>query len=117
MRMATPCMTATQLRVPVLATQILTEMVLRGVVDAIGVLRSVVGVTAPLALSASLVGMENVLFATRKWYTDAERIERAEVFTPWATAEADGSAVAAVRSVADVIWQSAGIASAPNRPE
>ena len=53
---------------------LLADIVLRGTVEAIGVLRSVVGVTTPLALSAALVGMRNVHFATRHWAAHTEPV-------------------------------------------
>jgi hypothetical protein len=103
-----------QYRVPLLATDILADVVLRGTVEAIAVLRSVVGVTTPLALSAALVGMRDVHFATRHWAAHTEPVGVAEMLTPWVTAESTDSADA-VRRVADVIWQSAGYPEAPGK--
>jgi hypothetical protein len=104
-----------QYRVPFLATELLADIVLRGTVEALGVLRSVVGVATPFALSAALIGMRDVHFATRHWAAHSEPIGSAEVLTPWVTTESTDSAEAAVRQVADVIWQSAGYPVAPSK--
>jgi hypothetical protein len=102
-----------QYRVPLLATDLLADIVLRGAVEAIDVLRSVVGVTTPFALSAALIGMRDVHFATRHWGAHTEAVGVAEALTPWVTTDSTDLADVAVRRVADVIWQAAGYSGAP----
>ena len=102
--------------VPTLLSSILAEYLSVSAPTAVIGLRDLLNIERPLAVSAMLIGMNDVRFAeSNDRWPGEQAIGRDLVTTPWVVIAPGADPSPAILAVGDVLWQSSGFPGMPGR--